>query len=440
MNRSLIMSQKELQRIPVLEGVLARRLTQIEAAEVLTLSVRQVFRLKERFKQSGPEGLAHKNRSRPSNHRYPESLRNQALQLIQERYSDFGPTLASEKLSEIHKISLSDETLRLWMRKEGFLAGTRRKRPHREWRERSACLGAMVQMDGSHHDWLEGRGNRLVLMGYSDDATGRVFARFYPSEDLSAALDSFKRYSKHYGLPQSVYLDKHTIYRSPKTPTLQDQLEGKTPQSQFERALSELAVSVIHANSPQAKGRIERLFLTFQDRVIKEMRLANIRTLEEANDFLKRYLPIYNRRFARAARQAGDLHRKTPLKALESALCIKETRTVTNDSTIQINNQRLQLTTKNSLASKKVTVTINPQGRMQVLHHAVSLPYRALTSTPKPTQPEPMPRPKPKRKPWSAHKPNPGHPWKQYEQTKRLKELKNRTFLNWQKPDISILV
>ena len=209
MNEDIVaMSQKELQRLPVLEAVLKKQITQAEASECMDLSARQVRRLQGCLEREGPGGLAHRNRGRPSNRAKPKGLRVRVLELIRQKYSDFGPTLASEKLAERDKIVLSDETVRQWMRSEGLMNGRRRPRPHRQWRERRACLGQMVQMDGSHHDWLEGRGPKLVLMGYIDDATNKTYARFYDSEDLPAALDSFKRYVRLYGIPQSVYLDK----------------------------------------------------------------------------------------------------------------------------------------------------------------------------------------------------------------------------------------
>jgi hypothetical protein len=274
----------------------------------------------------------------------------------------------------------------------------------------------MVQMDGSHHDWLEGRARKLVLMGYIDDATGKAYARFCDSESLPAALDSFKRYCRLYGIPQSVYLDKHTIYRSPKEPTLQEQLQGKDPQSQFERALSELGVNVIHANSPQAKGRIERLFKTLQDRLVKEMRLAHIRTLEEANRFLQGFLQRYNRRFSKAPRQPGNLHRPVHTgMRLDQVLCVKEPRVVANDGTIRIHGQHLQLLPPGlrPLAKKDVTVTISPKGRMGVLYAGRELPYRVL--------PQPQPRreagPQPPAFKRRGHgpgdwRPAANHPWR----------------------------
>jgi hypothetical protein len=213
----------------------------------------------------------------------------------------------------------------------------------------------MVQMDGSHHDWLEGRGPWLVLMGYIDDATGRVHGRFYEYEGTIPAMDSFKRYVRKYGLPLSVYLDKHTTYKSWAKPTIEDDLEGKKSLSQFGRALGELGVELIHANSPQAKGRVERLFGTLQDRLIKELRLKGIRTLEEANAFLEEYLPVFNKRFNVLALEKGDMHRKVPKGIrLERILCIKEARVVKNDYTVSYEGKFYQII--NHVSRKRISI------------------------------------------------------------------------------------
>lgn len=410
------MSQRELQRLPVIEAVLAKQTSQIEAAECLGLSTRQIRRLERRVQTEGPSGLMHRSCGQPAHHRVADGLRHRVLGLIRQRYSDLGPTLACEKLFEVEKITLSDETVRLWMRAEGIFNGRRRPRPHRQWRERRACYGQRVQMDGSHHRWLEGRGPEFVLMGYVDDATGRVYARFYPSEDRDAAFDSFGRYCRLYGIPQSVYLDKHTIYKSPGKPTLEDQLENRWPQTQFERALSELGVQVIHAHSPQAKGRVERLFRTFQDRLIKEMRLSRIRALPEANRFLKGFLVRYNRRFSRAPRQPGNVHRPAPAgKMLSQVLCEKKPRVVTHDGTIQIDGQRLQLLPPGlrPLAKKGVLVTISPQGKLRVLYEGKELAYRAIPLQPKPKF-EPAQEGLPRLGHRYRHPQPPGHPWRQF--------------------------
>src|SRR5207249_1402632 len=246
------------------------------------------------------------------NRRIAERVKATVLRLYAQRYGDFGPTLAAEKLAEREGITISDETLRRWLRERGIDHFTRGKRPHRAWRARKAHVGELIQMDGSHHDWLEGRGSRCVLMASIDDASNRVFGRFYEYEGTIPAMDSFHRYVMRYGIPLAVYADKHTTYQSPAQPTVDDQLAGVKPTSQFGRALAELGVELIPAHSPQAKGRVERLFKTFQDRLSKELRLAGVVTLEEANRFVEAWLPIYNRRFAVQPAQAADLHRPRP--------------------------------------------------------------------------------------------------------------------------------
>ena len=411
----ITMSQKELQRLPVMEAVCAKKMAQTEAAESLGLSARHVRRLQRRLQTEGPSGLKHRSRGRASNRRYAEKFKEHVLKLIRETYPDFGPTLACEKLKG-RGIFLSEETLRVWMRAAGLQNGRRRQRPHRQWRERSACSGQMVQLDGSHHDWLEGRGPRLVLMGYIDDATGKSYGRFYPSEDLAAALDSFKRYSQLYGVPQSVYVDKHTIYRSPGPVSVQNQLAGTVLQSQFERALSELGVRVIHANSPQAKGRVERLFKTLQDRLVKELRLNGIATLDQANRFLPGYWMQFNRRFARTARQQGNLHRCASGMRLQEILCVKESRRVANDGTIRIHGQQLQLfpATLRRLAGRMVTVTISPTGRIGVLDRDGALAYRVLPLQQRKPAPELLPVLQlPRALRWNPRsRPVRGHPWR----------------------------
>lgn len=235
----------------------------------------------------------HRGRGKPSNRRMPTTIKVQALGLYARWYADFGPTLATEKLVEHHGIMLSDETLRRWLQARGIDHFLRRKRRHRAWRERKPHVGELLQLDGSHHDWFEGRGPQCVLMAYIDKASSRVFARFYDYEDTIPSLDSFQRYVRQYGIPLAVYAD----WQSPAQSTVAEQLAGAKPTSQFGRALGELGVALILAHSPQAKGRIERLFKTFQDRVIKEMSLARVSTRDAANQFLATYLPNYNRRF-----------------------------------------------------------------------------------------------------------------------------------------------
>jgi transposase len=256
------MSVQELKRVHVIRQAMGKAIRQQEAGEVLGLPSRQVRRLIQRVRTEGEAGLVHRSRGTPSNRRYRPALKARVLRLYAKHYRDFGPTLAAEKLAEQQGITLSAETLRGWLRTAGVTHFQRRKRPHRAWRARNAHVGELVQLDGSHHDWLEGRGPRCVLMASIDDASSRGWARFYEDEGTIPAMDSFERYVRRSGVPHSVYTDNHTTYRALGEPTVAQQLAGEKPQSQCERALTELGVTVIHAHSPQAKGRVERLFKT----------------------------------------------------------------------------------------------------------------------------------------------------------------------------------
>ena len=240
-------AQRELKRLKVIQEVMEKRIAQKTAGIILGIGGRQVRRLANRVKEEGPQGIIHRARGKSSNRKIPDEVRDKVIKIYETRYRDFGPTLSSEKLLEKEKIEVCDETLRIWLIEEGLWKIKRKRRKHRTWRQRKECLGQMVQMDGSHHDWLEGRGPKLVLMGYIDDATGRVYARFYDYEGTFPAMDSFKRYIKKYGIPHSVYLDKHSTYKSTRELSIEEQLEGREePLSQFQRALKELAVEVIY--------------------------------------------------------------------------------------------------------------------------------------------------------------------------------------------------
>jgi hypothetical protein len=289
------------------------------------------------------------------------------LRVYTRRYKDFGATLASEKLAKNEGIELSRETLRKWLRAEGHEAARRRRRKHRRWRERREYIGQMVQMDGSHHDWLEGRGPRLVLMGYIDDASNKVFGRFYEYEGTIPALDSFKRYCYKYGIPQSVYLDRHTTYKSTQQERWKAQALGQGDGlSEFERALKGLDVRVIHANSPQAKGRVERLFRTLQDRLVKELRLSKVKTIEQANRVLEEYLIEHNRRYMVKPLKKANMHRLNPgMQVLDEILCISKEHVLRNDNTIAHNNRFYQVLERTSL--KKVEVRDYVDGGLGII-------------------------------------------------------------------------
>ena len=400
------MSAKELRRGHVIRQVLDKRLTQVKAGALLELTPRQVRRLVRRMEQEGDQGVVHRGRGQPSNRRIPEKRKAKALRLYERQYGDFGPTLAAEKLAERDGITLSAETLRGWLRAQGIDHFTRRKRPHRAWRARRAHVGELIQLDGSHHDWFEGRGPRCVLMAYIDDASSRVFAQFSEYEGTMPTMDSFQGYIRQHGIPLAVYADKHTTYRSPAEPTLEEQLAGAAPQSQFGRALVELGVELIAAHSPQAKGRVERLFKTFHDRLIKEMRLADVSTLDAANQFLKGYLPIYNQRFSVQPAQPADLHRPRPTRReLDRSLCIKTIRCLRRDWTVAHHGQLYQVRT--NVRAPHILVEERVDGTMRMTHNGQPLNYHAIPARPKSVAAPP--KAQVHRRPV---KPASAHPWR----------------------------
>jgi len=404
------MSIEELRRVYIVKQAISRAITQKKASELIGLSYRQAKRLVRRVREEGDIGIIHRLRGRRGNRRISEEVRARVMALHREKYWDFGPTLASEKLSELHGIEISHETLRLWLLGEGKREWQRKRKKHREWRERREYSGEMVQVDGSHHEWIEGRGPRLVLMGYVDDATSKAFGRFYDYEGTLPGMDSFMRYVKEYGIPQSIYLDRHTTYKSTKKATIEEQLRGEESKSQFERAVEELGVEVIRAYSPQAKGRVERSFRTFQDRLIKEMRLAGVKSKEEANEFMEGYLPKYNERFSKLAAKEGDLHRESPShEELLGTLCIKEKRRVRNDGVVQYKNGFYQLEGV-SRRVKGVIVEERTDGSVKIRKNGSYLKYRKIP-------PELMVRSKARRKERKIQrrpKPSKDHPWRKF--------------------------
>src|SRR3974390_582699 len=404
----IMATPEELRRLHVIQRVLGGGLKKVEVAGQLSLSFRHIRRVVKRVRGEGERGIVHRLRGRPSNRKIPDQLKDKVIKLYRKIYKGFGPTLASEKLLERDGVRLSDETLRGWLLETGDWKRVRKGKRHRQWRERKGYRGEMVQMDGSHHRWFEDRGDPCVLMGYIDDATGDTFGGFYDHEGTMPAMDSFKRYIRKRGLPLKVYLDKHSTYKSTARATIEEQLEGVEPLSEFERALKELGVEVSHAHSPQAKGRIERLFRTFQDRVIKEMRLKGVRTIEEGNRFLSEYLPIYNKRFSVRPREEEDLHRPLPRGLdLNAILCIKTERTLRNDFTVAHNRKLYQIeeATKNS----KVIVQDRMDGSMRITHQGKALKFREITERPIKENKQPVIRRKRR-----SYIPPVDHPWRRF--------------------------
>jgi transposase len=396
----IMVRQKELKRLHVIRKVIEGTLTQRDAADLISLTERQIRRIVKRIRQEGDEGIRHNSRGRPSKRKLP--FKERIVQLYRSTYPDFGPTLFTEKLTEREGIIVSRETVRTWLMEAGEWKTHRRRKAHRQWRERKDCYGEMLQMDGSHHDWFEGRGPRCVLMAYSDDATGSVYGRFYEYEGTIPAMDSFTRYITKHGLPMRVYLDKHTTYKSWAR---RDDFQEAEPISQFGRALAELGVKMLHAHSPQAKGRIERLFNTFQDRMVKEMRLRGVSTIPEANRFLATYLPVYNRRFSVPPKKQEDLHRRCNDVDLDTILCIKTERTLKNDHTIQYKGMLYQI--KDQIRAKRVMVEELIDGSVRIRHKGVPLSFHEIVQ--RPATPE-------KERPFVAkgkgHRPPIDHGWR----------------------------
>jgi len=409
------MSQKERQRLELFALVRKEALRLVEVAALLPLSYRQCKRIWKRFQAEGDIGLVHRLRGRPSTHRKPESQRVEALAWVRTHYADFGPTLAAEMLAKHHALSLDSETLRRWLIADGQWQRHRRRSPQRQRRERKAHAGQLVQIDGSHHDWFEGRGPQCALMVLVDDATSRTYARFYDAEDTRAAFDVFGRYYDRYGLPQALYPDQDSIYQVNAAPI---EAGAPRPLTQFGRAMQTLGVRVHCAHSPQAKGRVERRHELFQDRLVKELRVAGINTPAAANEYLEdTFLPDLNARFTVAAAAATDLHRKLPRGLrLEEVLCWEDTRVVARDWTLSWQGRVCQIDKRHaglSLVGQRVVVRELMDGRRQILHREVKLTWRELAARPVAPLAKSVPAPKSVVAPVVA-KPAAGHPWRRW--------------------------
>jgi hypothetical protein len=336
----LEMSLRERDVLKVMSLVVSGQRTQAEAARLLKRGVRQVRRVLRRIESQGDAAVVHGLRGLPSNARIGREDKTRALALYRTHYADFGPTLACEKLLERHQLVVARETLRQWLLSERLWHKKRRRDIHRSRRERRECFGELVQADASEHDWLEGRGARMALLAMIDDASGRIIARFYPAETTEAYMDLLGRWLRKHGRPLAWYSDRDSVFRAESK---QDR-EQSVP-TQFSRALKELSIELILANSPQAKGRVERLFGTLQDRWVKELRLAGVKSIEQANVLLEgRLLAEFNRRFAVKPASGNDAHR--PLGAchdLAAILSIQHRRVVSNDYTIRFQAQVYQL-------------------------------------------------------------------------------------------------
>ena len=422
---TVLMSVEERRRLEVFSRVRDGELSLAEVSKLLKLSYRQVKRVWSRYQQEGDAGLVHRSRGRASNRQSEAGLKEQALALYREQYSDYGPTLAAECMAQEDGLEVPVTTLHRWLVSAGLWERRRKRRVHRRRRERRGHSGELLQMDGSFHDWFEGRRQAAkvgeaypgwaVLMVLVDDATSQVFARFYEHESWESAADVFLRYVFQRGLPRALYVDQHGNYRADREPTNEEILAGKEPETQFGRAMRELVVELILARSPQAKGRVERMNGTLQDRLVKALRRAEIADLDVANRFLEeKFLPEFNARFSVRATKRSNWHRALAVGTdLRRILSVQESRVVQNDWTIRWRNQILQLPPESAewlQPGQRVTVCEQLDGRLRVFVDDREVSWSAARSA----------SPRVKRKPArngptgssQGRKPRPEHPWR----------------------------
>jgi transposase len=408
------MSNRELTRLEVMQRLKDKRLRQKEAARMLGISTRQVKRLWQAYRKRGAKGLVSQRRGKPSNNRLEAGVKQQALDMIKEKYEDFGPTLAHEKLTEVHKLQISRESVRRMMIEEGLWKPKRAKKPPvHQMRERRACFGELVQIDGSDHDWFEGRGPRCSLLVLMDDATGQLMELWFVAhESFFGYCEAVRHYFERCGKPVAFYSDKHGIFR-----VNNEQTVGLgSGMTQFGRAMQELDIQIICANSPQAKGRVERANQTLQDRLVKELRLRGISDMDSANAYLPEFREDFNRRFAVAPRSTHDAHR--PLlktENLEVILTRQKTGLLSKNLTVQANKIIYQIQSDRpdyTLRHAQVTVCENAKGEVTILYKNKPLSYTIYHKPPRQaevvdtkTLDYQIKTPKP---------PAPEHPWRQY--------------------------
>lgn len=413
------MTQKAVDRLEVIQQIVSRDLRQKDAAHQLGLSVRQVKRLVARFRDEGPAGLVSRHLGRRPGNALSDAIRQEVLELVRLHYADFGPTLACEKLLERHGYRLSAETLRQWMIADGlWKPKTRNLTRIHQRRPRRPCRGELVQIDGSPHDWFEERGPRCTLIVFIDDATSELMALYFaPAETTRAYMETLRDYLAKYGRPVALYSDKHSIFR-----VNHPDHEGEL--TQFTRALRTLDIEPIHANTPQAKGRVERANQTLQDRLVKELRLAGISDIDAANAFLPTFLSDYNQRFPVPPQNPTDAHRPVlhDPQELDLIFSLHAQRKLSKNLTFQYKNREYQLTGQGKgyrIRGAQVTVCETFDGSVTLLYKGQSLPYRVLNEgeAPIPLDDEKsihatVEQVKTIQLNRKTHKPAPDHPWK----------------------------
>jgi transposase len=386
----IAMSRRELRRVEVLARVKSKELKVVDAASLVGVSYRQGKRLWKRYREEGAQGLRHRNAGRASGRAKPAKFRRRVLQLVREKYGEgegerFGPTLAAEHLASEDGLRMDAETLRRWMLEEGLWSRRRKRKRYRQRRERRRHFGELVQMDGSFHDWLEGRGPEGCLMNMTDDATSEVELRLGAEETIWAAANTLRGWIEKHGVPQALYVDWKNVYK--RAPTQREQLRGEEPVTQFGRMCEKLGIAIIAAGSPQAKGRVERNHGTHQDRLIKKMRRKKIGTHEQANEYLQQdYLPAHNGRFRRAAAEAENYHRATPSAAeLRQVFRLESERVIGNDWVVRYDNRWFQVqaqSRKYAPAQGKVVVCEWQDGTIEIEYRGSKLPWKEMRIAP----------------------------------------------------------
>ena len=405
---TITLNEKQRRRCEIITRLIANKISSSEASELLGVTERQVRRIRRRYEADGLETVVHGNQGRPS----PRGTKPAVIEQLRElagptgRYHDFNVSHLAELLARDEGLQLPRSTLsRLLIAHHIRAPRTTRTVVKRMQRERKSAEGLMLQTDASPHDWLEGRAPKMDLLGAIDDATGKVvYAQFRPSEDQIGYLLMLRTVALTHGLPHILYHDRHTILRSPKQATIEDELAGRRPQSQIQRIIAQLGITSIPALSPQAKGRIERLWQTFQDRLSKEMRLANINSLEQANLFLETFIPAYNQRFAKPARDPQSAWRPLPPELeLDRLFSTATERKVKADHTVSYRGLTLQILREKEqpcLVACKVMVHVTPESELHLYHHDTKLAYRRLdhaaTAPPVVKPPTPAPPKTPK--------------------------------------------
>lgn len=385
MEGHLLMSQKELERKRVLEQVVEGRLTLVKASELLGVSYRHAIRIFNRFKAAGAKGLVHRSRGRVSNRRYSDKFRRKVLKRYVERYQAFelGPTLLAEKLAR-EGLVVDHETLRRWLLAEGYWTKKRKRAAHRSRRARKSHFGELVQMDGSHHCWFGPDRPRACLMQMVDDATGTTLALMAEEETTEVAMGLVWQWIEQFGVPQALYTDKKSVFVTNREPSLEEQLAGKTPLTNFGKACKKLDIEVIAANSPQAKGRVERKHGVLQDRFVVELALAGIKTIVGANRVLQKgFMDTLNEKFSQAPLDPQDFHRPLPASVrLADIFCFEEERTLANDWTIRHENRYYQITRNNKPLPKpkdKILMRRRLDGELFLLYRGRPLEFEALS-------------------------------------------------------------